>query len=175
MSREECLPLEIWSIGFCSVSRTLLLLTTTKIQINQCRCIPGEGETEAKLIEAIEKYLGVAFHVLKLVPAILAVAAFTRVSAPIMQAADANCADSGDTSTEKTFDKLDDEVEITNDALISQITGDCFSIFVAIIMALYEHMKGAGDAEGEGEGEDGDKTAEMTEGNFEKFKDEEAE
>ena len=86
-------------------------------------CIPGTEGREKELIEAIEKYLGVAFHIAKLIPAIIAIAAFRQVSAPIMTAAESDCADGGDGATEDTFKDLHEQVVITNDSLISQVSG----------------------------------------------------
>ena len=75
---------------------------------NSC-FIPGTHDQEKLLIEGIEKYLGVAFHVIKLVPGIICLATFRLVSGPILDADANSCGD--DVTTDRTFSELAEQVK----------------------------------------------------------------
>mmetsp|Transcript_25401 Transcript_25401/g.30110 ORF Transcript_25401/g.30110 Transcript_25401/m.30110 type:complete len:580 (+) Transcript_25401:53-1792(+) len=133
-------------------------------------CIPGEGETEKNLIEWNKKYLNVTLSAFKLVPAIIAIAFFGKITSVIRGAANGDCADSDDNRTTLTFEELDFEISESIRSLWTQVGVDIFNIVVAIVLTIFAHMKKSKtskvspDEEGGGGGEEEKGQVEMVEG-----------
>jgi hypothetical protein len=104
-------------------------------------CIPGEGEAEKKLLEWNKKYLNVALSTFKLVPAIVALSFFAKITSTIRRAANGDCADADDARTTQTFKSLDEEISSSISSLWTQVGVDIFNILVAIALTVFAHMK----------------------------------
>jgi hypothetical protein len=99
-------------------------------------CIPGEGEAEAKILNSFKKYLNVSFHIIKLVPAVLALITLSGISRAFAQAADGGCTD--EKLTDRTFKDLNESMSASNGSLSTQVAIDTFGIVAAIAMTAYE-------------------------------------
>jgi hypothetical protein len=103
-------------------------------------CIPGDGAVEKTLIDAFNKYLGLAFHVVKLVPAVLALMAMSGFTGTMSDAANGDCAASDDKLTSRTFTDLDSELQTSSSSLTTQVATDVVMIIVEAIMTAMAWM-----------------------------------
>jgi hypothetical protein len=103
-------------------------------------CIPGEGDVEKKLLDHHKKYLGLFFHVVKLVPALMAMAIFATIASTLAAAAASGCQDASDTRTFQTFETMSDQVYTSNAAVTSQVAMDLVAIVVVAATSLLEHL-----------------------------------
>ena len=99
-------------------------------------CIPGEGESEKKLIEWIKKYLNLILCLVKLYPAVVALRTYAKISRIFDMADAGRCSDDGDEMTPDTFSDLKEEMVSSMNSLIIQVVIDSLTLAAAIAMSL---------------------------------------
>lgn len=113
------------------------------LHYNDVPCIPNDGDDEKQLIDYIKKYLGLLFHVVKVIPAIVALSTFATISGALNRAATSGCQDDDDVRTYQTFETMSEQVETSNAAIFTQAISDLFAVFVVLATTLLEHILAA--------------------------------
>ena len=94
-------------------------ITIRNLQGKPWPCIPGEGETERKIISVFKKYLGFILKCGKVIPEIIAYAGLGYAANLMSEVGDDSCGD--DSMTDRAFRELGEELPTTRDSLALEL------------------------------------------------------